>query len=239
MIFVLFGLLKLVKDVKKIFIFFLLPGAVLLFISGCNKPDNSSGTVTDAGGNVYKTVLIGEQVWMAENLRTSILNDGTEVPLITNAETWSSMDTPGYSWYNNDEASYREPYGALYNGYAVSTGMLCPVGWHVPDKFEWQELRLFLGDSISGGGKLKEAGTYHWLAPNEGADNSSGFTALPAGLRYFEGSYSSVLQYASFWSSTGIGINDLWYLGLYYNDASINMNHRSAKHGFSVRCIKD
>jgi uncharacterized protein (TIGR02145 family) len=212
---------------------------VTLFFFCCSKEEKPPATLTDIEGNLYNTVKIGDQVWMAENLKTKRYNDGSEIPLVTDASTWGNLSSPGYSWYDNDETTYKDSYGALYNGYAVSTGKLCPAGWHVPDRFEWQELRTFSGDSISGGGKLKEAGTSHWHSPNEGADNSTGFTAMPAGLRYFEGTFSSVSYFTSFWSGTVIGNNDAWYMSLYYDDARIIMNHRSAKHGFSVRCLRD
>jgi uncharacterized protein (TIGR02145 family) len=212
---------------------------MLLLISSCSKSEKLPDPVTDIEGNIYKTIRIGEQVWMAENLRTSTFNDGTEIPLITDETIWGNLSTPGYSWYNNDESAYKEPFGALYNGYAVNTGTLCPTGWHVPEREEWQELREFLGDTIYGGGKLKEAGTFNWHAPNEGADNSSGFTALPAGIRYFEGSFSSLLYFTSFWSVSKRGNDGRWYLSLYFDDAIALLTHRSEKHGFSVRCLKD
>jgi uncharacterized protein (TIGR02145 family) len=217
----------------------ILVALVILVISCKKKNDKPLILVTDIEGNTYKTVKIDTQVWMAENLRTTRYNDGTEIPLVTNTEAWGNLTTPGYCWYNNDEVAYKDPYGALYNGHTVSTGKLCPTGWHVPTQEEWQRLRVFLNDTITGGGKMKEAGTTHWLTPNKGADNSSGFTALGAGIRYFEGSFSSVLYYTSIWSSTEIGSNDEWYLSLYFGDAIVKINHRSKKHGFSVRCVKD
>jgi uncharacterized protein (TIGR02145 family) len=210
-----------------------------LFFTGCKKDEKPPGLVTDIEGSTYKTVKIGTQVWMAENLKTTRYNDGTDIPLITDGTIWGKMTTPGYCWYNNDEASFKDIYGALYNGFAIDTGKLCPVGWHVPGKEELENLRDFLGDSINGGGKLKEAGTVHWLAPNKGADNRSGFTALPAGIRYFEGTFASVLSYTCIWSATEIATDDEWYLGLYFAEAGFIMDHRDKKHGFSVRCLKD
>jgi uncharacterized protein (TIGR02145 family) len=214
--------------------------SVMIIAISCRKDDvRAPDPVKDIEGKIYKTVLIGNQLWMAENLKTSRYNDGTDIPLITNGLTWSNLTTPGFCWYNNDAASHKETYGALYNGYSVNSGKLCPSGWHVPDRTEWQQLRDFLGDTLQGGGKLKEVGTGHWLPPNKGADNSSGFTALPAGIRYFEGSFSSLLNYTGFWSATETGSADEWYIGLYYGDASAIMDHRIKTHGFSVRCIKD
>jgi uncharacterized protein (TIGR02145 family) len=198
-----------------------------------------AGPVKDIEGKIYNTVKIGNQLWMAENLKTSKYNDGTDIPLIANESNWSNLTTPGFCWYNNDAISNKETYGGLYNGYSVSTGKLCPAGWHVPYTSDWQQLRDLLGDTLQGGGKLKEAGTLHWLPPNKGADNKTGFTALPAGIRYFEGSFASLLYFTGFWSATETGSADQWYISLYYGDTSFIMDHRNKKHGFSVRCIKD
>lgn len=212
---------------------------LIVFFISCSKEVKPPEPVPDIEGNIYKTVQIGTQFWMAENLKTTRYNDGTTIPLITNGNDWGNLKTPGYCWYLNDEGTYKDPYGALYNGYTVSTGLLCPTGWHVPGRDEWQQLRNFLADTIKGGGKLKEAGTIHWLPPNKGAENSTGFNALAAGIRYFEGSFSSFSYFTSFWSATETGTNNQWYLSLYYGDATVSMNHRSKKQGFSVRCIKD
>ena len=211
---------------------------MLLGIS-CSKKGDPPDPATDIDGNVYKTVKIGSQIWMAENLRTTRYNNDTEIPLITDASTWGTLTTPGFCWYNNDELTYKETYGALYNGYAINSDEICPEGWHIPTMEEWQKLRIFLGDSAKAGGQLKESGTTHWSAPNKGADNISGFTALPAGIRYFEGTYSSVSYFTSFWSGTEVGMNDEWYLSLYFGDTNANIDYLSKNHGFSVRCIQD
>jgi len=213
--------------------------AFSLFPPGCSKEKKPDIPLSDIEGNTYKTVKIGTQVWMAENLKTTRFNDETDIPLISENTAWGKLTTPGYCWYNNDASSFKNTYGALYNGYAVSTGKLCPAGWHVPEKEEWQALRDFLGDSLTAGGKLKETATAHWLSPNKGADNSTGFTAVGGGIRYFEGTFASFLSYASLWSATEVTNDDYWYTGLYFDDAAFTINHRNRKHGFSVRCIKD
>ena len=102
--------------------------------SNSSSSENTS-TVTDIDGNVYKTVKIGNQVWMAENLRTTKLNDGQPIPLVTENKEWSYRTTLGYCWYENDEAANNNIYGALYNWYTIETGKVCPKGWHVPTKF--------------------------------------------------------------------------------------------------------
>ncbi len=210
----------------------------LLFASGCRK-DKPVVPLADVDGNTYKTVVINGQEWMAENLKTTRFSDGTDIPLVKDAVAWSNLTTSGFCWYNNDEATYKDLFGALYNGFTIDSGHLCPDGWHIPSKDEWQQLGISLGDSLKAGGKLKESGTAHWLSPNKGADNSTGFNALPAGYRYFEGSFSSVLSYAAFWSASDSTDNDAWFAGLYYADAALAINHRNKKHGFSVRCVKN
>jgi uncharacterized protein (TIGR02145 family) len=109
----------------------------------------------------------------------------------------------------------------------------------VPSADEWQQLIDFLGDTISGGGKLKEEGLSHWLSPNKGADNSSGFGARAAGIRYFEGTFNALLSFTSFWSASATDESSQLYLSLYYASSGISINHISMKHGFSVRCVKD
>lgn len=217
----------------------LVVGVLFNLSTGCDNKDESPDPVTDIEDNTYKTVRIGDQVWMAENLKTSTFSDGTEIPFVTDATDWNELTTPGLCWYNNDETANKEIYGALYNYYAVNSGKLCPSGWRVPSRDEWQEVREVLGDTISGGGKLKEEGIIHWKTPNTGAVNSTGFTALPAGIRYFEGTFNSLSYFTSFWSSTEGDYNKAWYLSLYYSDAVTVMNTFSKKDGFSVRCIKD
>lgn len=206
---------------------------------GCKKDPKPLDPITDVEGNIYKTVKIGDQFWMAENLRTTQFNDGTEIPLIKEDDAWRNLSTPGYCWYNNDEGSFRDPYGAIYNGFTIASGKICPAGWHVPGIDEWRTLRDFLGDSVKAGGKLKESGTAHWLSPNIGADNRTGFTALPAGVRYFEGSFASVLTFTAIWSATNVSDDDEWYAGLHYAEAGFISDHRNKKYGLSVRCLKD
>ncbi|HBH49701.1 MAG TPA: hypothetical protein DDX98_13740 [Bacteroidales bacterium] len=205
--------------------------------------------VTDIDGNEYKTVQIGNQIWMAENLKTTKYNDGTEIPLVTENYDWASynLDTPGYCWYDNDIATYGEKYGALYNWYAVNTGKLCPVGWHVPTDEEWTQLSDYYGGVSNLGGKLKETGTSHWVSPNTGATNETGFTALPGGSRNISGNFGSTGYLGIWWSATehDTYYNAAWsrYVkndeGLFYNSRSGNTNHIHKGNGFSVRCVKE
>jgi uncharacterized protein (TIGR02145 family) len=223
---------------EKIPSLILILAALVTIMTGCRKAEKPLNPVVDIDGNAYKTVNINNRLWMTENLRTTRYNDGGNIPLTTDADKWNNLKSDGFCWYNND-SSYKDTYGALYNGYAIVTGNLCPAGWHVPSIEEWRELSMALGDSVKAGGKMKEAGTDHWLTPNKGADNSSGFNGLPAGIRYFEGTFSSIQTYTAIWSSTEVSGDELWSAGLYYADSGLTLNHKSKKYGFSVRCRKD
>jgi uncharacterized protein (TIGR02145 family) len=218
-------------------VFFL--GSVLLFWNGCKKDDNtSSGTVTDIDGNVYHTVTIGTQTWMVENLRTTRLNDGgNSMQFVNDNAVWPAVSTSAYCWYNNYESN-KETYGALYNWYAVNSGKLCPAGWHVPSQAEWETLITYLGGDSIAGGKLKESGELHWLTPNTGADNSSGFSALPSGSHYTTGAFYLMGKYGWLWSSTESSADNAWHVYMQYNSSGIVGKTGSKKDGFSVRCIK-
>ena len=195
--------------------------------------------MSDIDGNAYHTVTIGTQVWMVENLRTTKYNDGTSIPLVTDAAAWSTLTTPAYCWYNNDEATFKSTYGALYNWYAVNTGKLCPTGWHVPSDAEWATLITYLGDTTKAGGKLKETGTTHWVSPNTGATNSTGFTALPGGSHYTNGVFYLNGKYGWYWGTTENTSSDAWHIYLQYNTSLIYRTAGSKGLGFSVRCLKD
>lgn len=225
--------------VKQLTRILLISGVFLILLSGCRKEEDPPGPVTDIDGNVYETVMIGNRVWMAENLRTTRLNDGSEIKLIIKSKEWHSTIDPALSWYNNDSSVFKVPYGALYNGYAAMNEKICPAGWHVPDSEEWKDLVIFLGDTAIAGGKLKVKGTTQWYSPNQGADNSSLFSALPAGMRYFEGTFSSLSYFTAFWSSTSKEPSLLAYLSLSYLDSRAVISNRNKNHGFSIRCVRD
>jgi uncharacterized protein (TIGR02145 family)/uncharacterized repeat protein (TIGR02543 family) len=193
----------------------------------------------DFDGNVYDTVTIGTQVWMVENLKTTRYNDGTAIPIVTDPGTWGGLLTPGYCWFNNDSANYGNTYGALYNWYAVNTGKLPPAGWHVASVLEWAVLTAFLGGDGVAGGPLKEADTAHWSTPNIGATNTSGFSALPGGIRASTGAFLSFGNDGTWWSSTANGatISYDWYIG--YNSVSISLENDGNTYGCSVRCVRD
>jgi uncharacterized protein (TIGR02145 family) len=138
------------------------------------NPNFTYSSASDIG-NIWKAIQIGIQIRMAKNLKTNKLNDNTPISKVTDPAAWGTLITPGYSWYYN-ASTLKATYGALYNWYVVNTGKLCPTGWHVPDKSEWETLVIYLGGVDQAGGKMKEEGTLHWTSPNFGATNESGFT---------------------------------------------------------------
>ncbi len=205
------------------------------------KIDGIMGSVADIDGNNYATVTIGTQVWMAENLKVTRYNDGTAIPLITDNSAWSNAATPGYCWYNNDESTYRNPYGALYNWYTVNTGKLCPTGWHVPTDAQWTILTTYLGDLSVVGGKLKETGTLHWNSPNTGATNEINFSAIPGGYRTFNSTATcfSMGIGGSMWSSTSNTAAQAWERAIGHTSAAILVISAEKGYGVSVRCVED
>jgi len=197
------------------------------------------GIVKDFDRNLYTTIKIGDQVWMGENLKTTYYNDGEEIPFVTGTTTWSNLTTHGYCWYNNDAATYKATYGALYNWYTVNTGKLCPTGWHVPSDAEWTTLTDYLGGTSVAGGKLKEGGAAHWTSPNTGATNEYGFTALPGGLRNGSGTFVYIGSYGFWWSATETPATNAWNRAVSYTSSNVDVNIHAQKTGLSVRCLKD
>ncbi len=197
--------------------------------------------VIDIDGNGYDTVTIGTQVWMAENLKVTHYLNGDPIPNVTDAATWASFGAGAFCNYNNDVNTV-SVYGRLYNWHAVSDSRgLAPAGWHVASEAEWQTLIDYLGGAAVAGGRVKEIGTTHWSAPNLGATNESGFSALPSGLRYIGGTFYGIYTEAGFWSSTetSSGSIDAWYHGLGYNDGALWGANHDKQIGFSIRCVKD
>lgn len=194
------------------------------------------GSLTDIEGNIYKTIQIGSQTWMAENLRTLKLNDGTDIHYIENASDWNDLNTPAYCLINTDTSIY----GALYNWYTVSSEKLCPEGWSVPGDQDWSVLTDYLGGQTEAAKSLKEAGTRHWLTTNNDTNNDSGFTALPGGYRNHNGSFGDLSKSGYFWTSTiDAGSGTAFFRSMYYGYNNVDRSSSNQKSGFSVRCIKD
>lgn len=209
----------------------------LLFLITCEK---ENGKPTDGDGNVYDTVIIGIQVWIKENLKTTKYNNGVSIPLVTDNAEWSAKTSAAYCWYNNNP-DYKDGYGALYNWYTVNSKLLCPIGWHVPTEEEWTTLINNLGGEDFAGGKLKESGVTHWVAPNFGATNETGFTAIPGGARnQNDGTFYSIGYTGSWWiSSSEYNENSGWRLDIQHITGGAYIKALSKKAGFSVRCIKN
>ena len=214
---------------------------ILLFASlGFLTFKNQAQTVTDVDGNTYNTVTIGAQTWMKENLRTSKYNDYTSIEKVTDNSVWSSTGNGAYCWYNNDSASYENDYGKLYNWYAANAPKLCPNGWHTSTSDEWIILADFLGgySGATTGGKMKQVGTVHWLTPNTGATNSSGFTGLPGGFRRSDGSFGWLDTAGTWWTTTTVSCN-AWAWRLNYDASTISTYGIPLNSGYSLRCIKN
>jgi uncharacterized protein (TIGR02145 family) len=199
------------------------------------NPDLTYDSIYDSEGNKYRTIQIGTQTWMAENLRSTKFNDGTDVPFVLDVSAWLSLTTPGYSWYNGDSIGY----GALYNWHTVNTGKICPAGWHVPSDEEWTTFTDYLGGKSVAGGKLRESGTSHWLSPNTGATNESGFSGLPSGYRNYSGGYNSISHYGIWWTSTEWSSTSAWYRDVYYGYNSVDRSNSNKRSGATIRCLKD
>jgi uncharacterized protein (TIGR02145 family) len=196
-------------------------------------------TVKDIDGNIYLTINVGKQIWIAENLKTTKFNDGKPIKLVTDDKAWEQSKTAAYCWYKNDIKN-KDVYGALYNWYTIKTGKLCPKNWHVPTASEWESMLTFLGDPSEAGDKLKEEGTAHWKNLTSNATNEFDFTALPSGMRLRSGIFPVYGDlYAIWWSSTTHSNIDAWNCGL-HNDSSILFHgYDNFQNGFSVRCIMD
>jgi len=218
----------------------------LLFFTACEKDDDpeteetiKEGTVTDIEGNVYVTVQIDDQVWMAENLKTTTYNDGTAIDLVTDNNEWESDTTVAYCWYDNDEAQYADTYGALYNWNVVSTGNLCPDGWHVPTYDEWMALEGYIvssGHNGSEGTTLKA--TYGW-GENGNGTNDYGFTALPGGCRYSPGHFYGIGEIGGWWTASEFGSGSAHSRGLSADENTVGKYAYIYQLGFSVRCVQD
>src|ERR1035437_4146033 len=225
-----------------------LPGSIRTFVvaPGRNIVDFWLHAVSDADGNFYSAVDIGSQIWMGENLKTTRDKYGNPIPNITDNTIWHNLRSPGYCWYNNDATSYKDTYGAIYNGYAADTGNICPSGWHVPINADWLTLQASVGGVYIGGGNLKSTGTIEggdglWHNPNTGATNEFGFTALPGGERsHSDGSFLDLGYQAGFWVNySGLGPDTLVNFAAHYNNVATGWIWTFEYEGYSVRCLND
>jgi uncharacterized protein (TIGR02145 family) len=197
--------------------------------------------VTDIDGNVYNPEIIGTQVWITENLKTTKYNDNTIIPMIPDNTAWAGLSSPAYCWYKHDNNFNENNYGALYNWFAVNTGKLCPIGWHVPNDDEWTILINYVGGENIASGELKESGTAHWISPNWGASNEFGFNALPGGYRTGNaiGSFRYLGYYGWWWASSEYSSTGARACLMAFDESDIIRGNGLKKNGYSVRCLKD
>jgi uncharacterized protein (TIGR02145 family) len=211
---------------------------IIILIQSCKKEVDH--TIRDIDGNVYTSVTIGTQVWLVQNLKTTRYRNGDLIGTTTPATLEITAEaTPKYQWAYDGNESKVATYGRLYTWYAVTDSRnVCPTGWHVPTDDEWTALTDYLGGESVAGGKLKEAGTTHWISPNTGATNESGFTALPGGYRGINNSFQGLGE-SSNWCSHYLqyGTTYMYYMG--YNYRGLNRIEAHTEFGFSVRCVMD
>ncbi len=240
---------------NKIFFYFIISAFVATFVFSCKKDKEAApvihemGTVTDFEGNIYKTVKIGNQWWMAENLKTKKYCNGYQVRNGQDSVDWV-QSSGAYCLYQNNPAAP----GFLYNWFAVTdTSKLAPIGWHIPSDEEWKILERTLGMSsgdadnvgwrgVDEGGKLKIESLNGWSSyQNVWSTNESGFTALAGSCRLFNNTFGAPgLQATGFWwSSTECSSKNVWYRYLDYKNSNVFRSHSNKQYGFSVRCVKD
>ena len=195
----------------------------------------------DIDGNVYKTITVGKQTWMAENLRTTKFSNGDAIPEVADSAAWSDLKTSAYCNYNNTgNIEVIASYGRLYNGYAIyDKRNVCPIGWHVSTDAEWTTLTDFLGGTSVAGDKLKEKGTTHWKSPNAGSTNEIGFTALPGGHLYPGEPFRYLTMSGNWWNVTGSNADGECYRSIKCNAIGVYKYHSGNTGGFSVRCVRD
>jgi uncharacterized protein (TIGR02145 family) len=218
------------------------------------NPTLTYGSVTDQEGNSYATIVIGAQEWMAENLRTTTYANGDPIPNVTNNTTWGQLTTGAWAHYENN-ASYENPYGNLYNWYAVADPRnACPAGWHVPTDVEWQQLELALGVPVGEldgigyyrgggvenvGGEMKTAGTLYWSSPNTGATNENGFSGLPGGFRNGGFGFLYLGDVGYWWSASESTATYAWRRTLSTSFQGVQRADGTKRDGFAVRCVRD
>jgi uncharacterized protein (TIGR02145 family) len=188
-------------------------------------------------GEEFKTVKIGNQVWMAENLNVDHYRNGDPIPEVKDGNQWSKLNSGAWCYYDNDIANGKV-YGKLYNWYAVKDSRgLCPTGWHVPSDAEWTTLENYLGGREVAGGKLKS--TTGWNAPNTGATNSSGFKGLSGGFRGVNGAYYLNGSSGNWWIIKESNSGNVWYRELDFTNSDVSSGNSNKLFGFSVRCVRD
>jgi len=204
------------------------------------NPEKTYGTMPDIDGNIYKTIVIGDQIWMAENLRTTRYQNGDSIPNITDNEGWAALTSGAYCNYKNTlDLDTIATYGRLYNYYAVADSRgIAPKGWRMPDINDWATLIEYLGGDTIASNHLKEVGNTHWEDPFE-SDNSSGFTALPGGRRYLSKDIAEIGFYGDWWTLSEYNETHAGFLYLFYFSSNVNKGVNYKANGYSIRLIKE
>lgn len=206
------------------------------------KDNEKQVSLIETGGKNFKTVKIGKQIWMAENMNESTYRNGDSIPQVQDAVKWCELGTGAFCYYENKAANGAK-YGKLYNWYAVNDPRgLAPKGWHIPNDAEWKQLTDYLGGENEAGTKLKSnSGWNEYEGKNGNGNNSSGFAGLPGGFRDFFGPFHSMGCCSSWWSSTEENMNSRngIFRFLSYNCKNVFKDNFTKRRGISVRCIKD
>jgi uncharacterized protein (TIGR02145 family) len=225
--------------------------------------------VRDYDGNNYKTILIGNQVWMAENLKVTHYADGTPIPHVTGDVNWDTLDysDKAYCYYDDDSATNAETYGALYTWAAAMNGAassnsnpsgvqgVCPTGWHLPSDDEWTALENYLiangynwdgstsgdktGKSLAASSGWSSSSTTGDVGNDQQSNNSTGFRALPGGYRYGDGTFDGIGSHGYWWSATENYATSAWSRTMYYSTSNVYSGNNGKVVGISVRCVRD
>ena len=235
--------LKSTNQWKKLF----LSAILFIVLSSCRI---QKGTVTDIEGHVYRTVVVGSLEWMCKNLKTTSYNNGIKIPIVPDSITWTELRNGACCWYKNDLRN-SDVSGALYNWYAVKTGMLCPAGWRVPGDHDWKNLEGYAdslykegdpewekqgGRGYNAGRRLKSAKGWSY---SDNSGDEIGFAALPGGERCSHGRFFIAGRSGFWWSSTTYDSSYAWYRNMIYGMDEVFRNIHPLYMGFSVRCVRD
>ncbi len=207
--------------------------AIIFFCKTTIFSQLSGKTVTDIDGNNYKSVILGNQEWLTDNLKVTKFRNGQPIPHIQDSIVWNAWSNGAYVFYKNDTK-----HGVLYNWLVVNDSRgVCPMGWHVPSSAEWDTLAKFLGGNEIAGGKMKAR--LHWETPNTSATNESEFHALPKGMYGVNGSFNNVGKNAYWWSATENDKISAWGREIGFNESGLFIGHGDKRDGLSIRCLKN
>jgi uncharacterized protein (TIGR02145 family) len=212
--------------------------AELQVFNGLQWTNMTGGT---ACADYIPGIVICNQVWMTKNLDVSKYRNGDIIPQVTSPTAWNALLTGAWCWYNNDSATYADTYGKIYNWYAVNDSRgLAPLGWHIGSTTEWSTLGACVGGDTTAAFALKEAGLLHWRTNNINTTNSSGFTALPGGYRFFDGTFTAVLDLAFWWTASPSALPTNSYMRSMTGPSGLlGTSNGNLRLGAYVRCVRD